>query len=132
MKDSNYSFFGPDMIANGMANRNNPIKAFDWDKAANFIKQYLVEHPDLTAEAGLENDWAYTGGVIFENGKPTNENYTYLSSTWAIPTLILSWDGDEQISLDCYGPESERFNSDTKWDDLSLSILGIQIQNLLA
>lgn len=100
-------------------------KAFDWDKAAQIIKNHLREHPDLIAEAGLRGDWDYTAGIIFENGKPTKEHYTYLSSNWAAPTLILSWDGDEQEELECSIEANERFDSDTKWDEISLAIIGI-------
>lgn len=105
---------------------SNPQKAFDWDKAAEIIKDRLKTHPDLIAEAGLRGDWKYTGGEIFRDGKPTNEDYTYLSSNWAIPTLILSWDGYEQEEIDCSIIDS-RFGSGSKWDNKSLKILGISI-----
>ena len=98
-------------------------KAFDWDKAAQLIKEAFKSHSDLVAEAGLQLDWAHTGGIIFENSEPTSENYTYLSSNWATPTLILSWDGEEQQEIDCYCEQSERFNSGSKWDEKSLSIV---------
>lgn len=107
--------------------RGAKLKAFDWDKAAQLIKEKLKEHPDLSAEAGLQGDWGYTGGVIFENGKPTNDNYTYLSSNWAAPTLILSWDGEEQEEVECSIERNERFDSYTKWDKDSLAILGIEL-----
>jgi hypothetical protein len=105
--------------------KGNTQMAFDWDKAAEIIKEKLKLHPDLKAEAGLQGDWAYTGGTIFENGKPTNDEYTFLSSNWAKPTLILEWDGEEQEEIECLTDDNERFNSDTKWDDKSLAILGI-------
>lgn len=80
MKQSNLSFADGFLgIQAGVArSRGAKLKAFDWDKAAQLIKGKLKEHPDLSAEAGLQGDWDYTGGVIFENGKPTNDNYTYL------------------------------------------------------
>ena len=102
-------------------------KAFDWDKAAKLIKEHLKDHKDLVAEAGLQLDWSCTGGVIFEDGEPTNESYTYLSSNWAIPTLILEWDGVEQLEVHCYVDQSDRVNSDTKWDSESLKTLGIDL-----
>ena len=43
--------------ANGM-----PQMKFDWDKAAEIIKERFSNHPDLIAEAGLQGDWNYTGG----------------------------------------------------------------------
>ena len=101
--------------------------SFDWDKAASIIKEKFATHSDLEAEAGLQGDWDYTGGVIFENGKPTNDHYTYLSSNWAKPTLILSWDDEEQEELECWTEYSERFTPQTKWDESSLAILGINL-----
>ena len=103
------------------------IKAFDWDKAAKIIKQQFEKHSDLIAEAGLQGDWQYTGGVIFENGKPTNDNHTYLASNWAAPTLIISWNGEEQLEIECSIELNERFDAETKWDEKSLEILGIDI-----
>lgn len=103
---------------------SNPHRAFDWDKAAEIIKERLKEHPHLVAEAGLQGDWSYTGGTIFQNGFPTNDRYTYLSSNWATPTLILSWDGEEQEEHECWSYNSEsRFNEGSKWDETSLQIL---------
>ena len=100
--------------------------AFDWDKAAKIIKEKFETHKDLVAEAGLEGDWNYTGGYIFEDGKPTSENYTYLKSNWAVPTLILTCDGDSE-EIECWIEGNDRFTSDTKWDDISLKILGIPL-----
>jgi len=108
--------------------KGNPMKAFDWDKAAEIIKDKLKIHPNLSAEAGLQGDWNYTGGEIFVDGKPTNEEYTYLSSNWATPTLILSWGGCEQEEIECFAIDS-RFDEDSKWDEDSLKILGINPTN---
>lgn len=129
MKQSNLSFADGFLGIESQAARQRGAiqKAFDWDKAAVIIKENLTLHPNLKAEAGLQGDWTYTGGVIFEDGKPTNDDYTYLSSNWATPTLILSWDGEEQIEVDCQTDNDERFKEDSKWDEQSLSILGINI-----
>ena len=129
MKESNLSFADGflGMQVDVARARGAKHKAFDWDKAAQIIKERFAQHPDLSAEAGLQGDWNYTGGVIFENGKPTKENYTYLSSNWAAPTLILSWDGDEQEEIECSVESNDRFDSDTKWDETSLAILGINL-----
>lgn len=99
--------------------KGNPMLAFDWDKAAQIIKDNLKEHPDLIAEAG---------GEIFRNGKATNNPYTYLASNWAKPTLILSWDGEEQKEIECSTLENERFSSGSKWDMPSLEILGCELE----
>lgn len=125
MKESNYSFFGADILAKGYVNKNNPVKAFDWDKAATKIKELLPSYPNLVAEAGLQGDWEYTGGIIFQDGSPNSESYTYLSSTWAIPTLIITVDDEELFEMPCYTNQSKRFNSGSKWDETSLKILGV-------
>lgn len=129
MKESNLSFAEGFLgtQAKEATKQGKTQKAFDWNKAAKIIKQYLVNYPDLIAEAGLQGDWDYTGGIIFENGKPTNDYYTYLASNWAKPTLIISWDNEEQIEEDCWVELSETRNSDTKWDNESLEILGISL-----
>jgi len=109
---------------------DNPQMKFDWDKAALIIKEKCLEHKNLIAEAGLQGDWDHTGGIIFEENKPTNDEYTYLSSNWATPTLILSYnDGnDEQEEIECYTTdEDSRFDSDSKWDETSLELLGISL-----
>lgn len=107
---------------------SNPFKAFDWDKAAEIIRESFKLHPDLVAEAGLQADWDYTAGIIFENSKPNNDIYTYLQSNWATPTLILSYNGEEQEEIPCYieGLDT-RFDSGSKWDEESLKILGIEL-----
>ncbi|HEY5587570.1 MAG TPA: hypothetical protein VIK86_01290 [Candidatus Paceibacterota bacterium] len=130
MKKSNLSFadgFNPNGQGQINLKLGKPNMAFDWDKAAEIIKENFKLHKDLVAEAGLQGDWAYTGGIIFEDGKPTNDSYTYLSSNWAIPTLILSFDDEEQEEINCSVIKNERFDNDIKWDNISLSILGIQL-----
>lgn len=115
MGNSNYGFFDLTAITYGQVNRGKEMKVFDWDKAAKLIR----ERKPKIAEAGLENDWAYTGGVIFEDGKPVTDSNTFLSSTWATP--ILELDGEE---IECYVMESKTtFNEDTKWPDSALKIL---------
>lgn len=77
--------------------------------------------------AGLNGDWNYTAGIIFTDGKPTNNDYTYLSSNWATPMLALSYNGLEE-EIECWSKEEEtRFNSDSKWDENSLKVLGIDL-----
>lgn len=125
MKKSELSFLGADVIAKQTAipeELKNKFKYFDWNKAAEIIKERLKTSPNLVAEAGLQGDWNYTGGVIFEDGKPTNDSYTYLCSNWAIPTLEI--DGED---MDCYTTEDDKYDSDSKWDDESLAILGISL-----
>tara|TARA_R110002153_G_C13141927_1_gene481046 strand:- start:264 stop:659 length:396 start_codon:yes stop_codon:yes gene_type:complete len=130
MKTSNLSFAEGFLGTQAQVakKQGKSMMTFDWDKASEIIKTRVKEHKDLTAEAGLEGDWDYTGGEIFADGKPTNDDYTYLSSNWATPTLILSWDGTEQEEIECFTNETERLKSYSKWDDESLKILGIELE----
>ena len=103
-------------FALGKMNRGKEQKVFDWDRAAEIIKNLECEN----ASAGLQSDWEYTGGEIFTDGKPNLDDYTFLASTWATPELEI--DG---IVYECYKMQSEvpKWNSDTKWPESALNIL---------
>ena len=108
-------------FARGEASRGNPLKVFDWNKAAELIK----ERNPQQASAGLAGDWGYTGGEIYSDGKPipSEDTYTYLASTWATPELDM--DGDV---VDCYimqdaVPEGWGGYSDVYWPKSALEIL---------
>lgn len=102
-------------FAMGEANRGKELMVFDWDKAALLIKQ---RNP-VFVEAGLEGDLEWTGGTIHKNGEIVEDSYTYLSSTWATPIIII--DGEE---IDCYIMESKTsWNESTKWPESSRKIL---------
>ncbi len=103
-------------FAMGEANRNEPVKVFDWDKAARLIK----ERQPTEASAGLSGDWEYTGGSIYSGGKPDLESYTYLASTWATPELDL--DGEV---IDCWvwAKDMPDWDSKTKWPASALELL---------
>lgn len=103
-------------FAIGAANRGKPIKVFDWIKAAKLIK----ESGETKASAGLSEDWEYTGDVIFEDGKPNLDGYTYLASTWATPVLVI---GDELIDCWIYKKDSPFWDANTKWPQEALDIL---------
>jgi hypothetical protein len=97
----------------GEANRNKPLRVFDWDKAARIIAE---RNPEI-AIAGLLYDEEWTAGVIWRDGKPYKDDYTYLASVWAEPTLYI--DGEE-IECWCY---TDEWNSDTKWPKSALEII---------
>jgi len=128
MKQSNYSFIDGLLIDNAKISKakGNVHNAFDWDKAAAIIREKVKVHPDLRAEAGLQGDWEYTGGIIFEDGKPVIDGGTYLQSNWATPTMILSWDDEEQEEIPCFTEGNARFNESTTWDEISLAILSAE------
>lgn len=96
----------------GEANRGREPMVFDWDRAAEIIK----ERGAIKASAGLSEDWEWTGGTILENGVPVpaDETYTYLSSTWATPELCV--DGE---TMECYKMQSDMpgWDSSTYWPD---------------
>ena len=102
----------------GQANRGKEPKVFDWEKAAKLIKELGASE----AEAGLSGDWEYTGGCIFQDGKPVprDETYVYLASTWATPEIEI--DG---VVMDCFRMASETpgWDSDTYWPPEALAIL---------
>ena len=102
----------------GEANRGEEMKVFDWDRAAQIIK----DRKPMSAGAGLAGDWEWTGGDIYADGKPIprDQTYTYLASTWATPEL----DIDGEI-IDCFRMESEvpGWDSGTYWPESALAIL---------
>jgi hypothetical protein len=105
-------------IAMGRANRHRELMVFDWDKAA----QIMRERGAKNASAGLSGDWGHTGGPILSDGKPVtkDDTYTYLASTWA--TSEPEIDGD---ITDCYRMQSATpgWDSDTYWPDSALAIV---------
>lgn len=103
-------------FAMGQANRHRELMVFNWDKAAEIIR----ERKPALARAGLCGDWGYTGGTIYEDGDPVKDSDTFLASTWATPELEI--DGE---TIDCYRMKSEtpNWDSDTKWPESALAIL---------
>ena len=103
-------------FANGEANRDKEPMVFDWDKAAQLIKDSGMKD----ASAGLRSDWGYTGGEIFTDGKPNTDDYTFLASTWATPEI----DIDGEITA-CFKMKSETpgWDSSTKWPESALKII---------
>lgn len=106
-------------LLNGLSRQHDMsnLKVFDWNKAARYIKENNIKR----ASAGLDGDWDCTSGVIFEDGEIVTNDYTYLASTWVIPTLEA--DGKE---IPCYltvEENTENWNSHTKWPDSSKQIL---------
>lgn len=101
---------------NGQASKDKDLMVFDWDKAAQIIR----ERGATNAGAGLAGDWEWTGGDILTGGEPNLDSYTYLASTWAVPELEI---GDEVI--DCFRMQSETpgWDSETKWPESALKIL---------
>lgn len=96
----------------------NPTKVFDWDKAAQIIGD---KNPEI-ASAGLSGDWKWTGGPIFKDGAPVDQDdtYTFLSSIWATPEL--DCDGDV-VPCWRYEDDTPGWDSGTYWPESALAIL---------
>lgn len=103
-------------FAMGEATKNQEPMVFDWEKAAQIIKEWKPRY----AAAGLRGDWEYTGGCIYDEGKPVENSYTYLASTWAVPELHI----DDEV-IPCYRMKSETpgWDADTKWPAIALAVL---------
>jgi hypothetical protein len=102
-------------FAMGNASRGKEAMVFDWDKAAQMILEMKADE----ARAGLSGDWEWTGGYIYEDGKPDFDGYTFLASTWATPEIEI--DGEV---YDCYKMKSEtEWRADTKWPESAIDIL---------
>ena len=112
-----FDFTNEEILLRGMMNRGNEMKVFDWDRAAQLIK----DRKPKEAIAGLSEDWFWTAGTIFFDGKPVIHGGTYLASTWATPVLVLD-DGEE---IPCWRMQSEtpEWDADTKWPESARSIL---------
>ena len=102
--------------AKGRANRGKELRVFDWNKAAQLIK----ERQPKRASAGLKHDWEFTGGEIYCDGKIREAGYTYLASNWATPEL----DMDGEL-VSCYKMQSQTPNWDanTTWPQSAKDIL---------
>lgn len=100
----------------GELNRDKELMIFDWDKAARIIKERKLE----VARAGLRGDWEYTGGTIYQDGKPCKNGGTYLASTWAVPELAINED-----VIPCYRMQHEvpEWGAKTCWPKSALDIL---------
>lgn len=93
--------------------KGNKSRIFDWAKCV----EILLEQKPEKASAGLQNDLAWTGGVIFECGETITDNYTLLQSTWATPILVNEDTGEE---IECWRyvkDEGETEDAKTQWPD---------------
>ena len=121
MREQKYGFLDDTALTKRDTANRDILNVFDWEKAAKLIRD---RKPKLV-EAGLEDDWDYTGGKIYENGDivPKDKTYTYLASVWCIPKIIID---DEE--LDCFvvlESENSKWNSGTYWPEEALEILRV-------
>jgi hypothetical protein len=102
--------------ANALANKGAPFMVFDWDKAAALIRDRKPQE----ASAGLASDWENTGGMIWRDGKPVIDQYTYLASNWATPELDMDGEVTECFRLK---QETPGWDAHTKWPESALRVL---------
>ncbi len=111
-------------FAMGEANRGKEQKVFDWDKAAEIIR----DKKPVMAIAGLKEDMEWTSGKIYQDGEPVITDYTYLASTWATPVIIaMETESTEDFEvIPCYrmAHEVPHWGAETKWPTSAMDILG--------
>ncbi len=91
-------------------------KVFDWEKAAALIR----DRKPFCAEAGLLEDWEWTGDVIYQDGRVVYDDNTYLASIWATPVLRIS---NEMLECWRYKEDTPGWDASTKWPASALAIL---------
>lgn len=74
------------------------MKKFDYDKA-----RKICENEDVVyAEGGLRQDWNWTAGTIYENGKFDENGVGYDHSIWATPVIKYTTIDGQTYVLDCF------------------------------
>jgi len=101
--------------ARGQATKDSRSRVFDWVGAA---KRVVAEKP-ANVGAGLGLDWSFTGGTIYADGEPVLDEYTYLSSNWAIPEI----DCDGDVEPCWVWQDTVEWDADTTWPPEALAIL---------
>ncbi len=102
----------------GEANRHREMMIFDWDRAAEIIR----DSREMEASAGLSGDWEYTGGTILREGVPLapEETYVFLGSTWAQPQLLV---GGKLVECWRLQGETPEWDEHTYWPESAKQIL---------
>lgn len=75
----------------------NTMRYMDWNKAL----EICASHPNAAIEAGLAEDWLWTGGLVYQDGVFCHE-YVFTSSYWATPVLYV--DGEV---IECWTYEKQ-------------------------
>ena len=93
---------------------------FDWDKAATIIRERGLKNVD----AGLAEDWFWTGDSILKDGKPNFDSRAYLASFWATPVMRYYLGDGEAVEIECWIDSSKtEWNEKTIFPDSALKIL---------
>lgn len=99
-------FFGGMFTGAAKPTAPGGVKYMDWEKA----EKICLEHPYSVVYAGLAEDWGWTSGKIYENGKWYDGGTLYDRSKWATP--ILDVDGEE---IECFTHEEHERTGIPKW-----------------
>ena len=113
MVRKNTDFIGGMFSGARKAQASSVLHYFDFDKALEIIKE---KKPD-SVEAGLAQDWSHTSGYIMKDGKLTNDDYTYLHSRWATPSMTLIYTSGHEEEIDCFRTikDDEEIEIQQKW-----------------
>lgn len=74
------------------------MKRFDYEKARNICERKDV----IAAYGGLLEDWGWTSGQIYENGKYTPDEIMWDNSIWATPVIKYVTKNGKDYQEDCY------------------------------
>lgn len=90
---------------------------FDWVKAAQMIKALNANE----ASAGLDGNWEWTAGCIYQDGRPVLNATPFLASAFLTPKLLIAGELHE-----CFVMEDDRpdWNEHTVWPPEALSEIG--------
>ena len=108
------------LMAIAQASRGQEPKVFDWDLAAKLIR----ETGATIAEAGLTEDWFWTGGTIFDGAPVSGDFGPYLASTWATPVIrLIRQDGFDE--RECWRMKSATpgWDANTRWPASAIAAL---------
>ncbi|MBO7449766.1 MAG: hypothetical protein J6U54_05295 [Clostridiales bacterium] len=108
----------------------NKLKVFDWDMLANRIKDRIDEIDCVSAYLEADREW--TGGYIFNNGKPCTDYNTYLASVWATPCFEITYKNGIEETVDCwqYEEDTPGWGANTLWPKSALDILGMTSEDI--
>ena len=71
-------------------------KQLDWDHAKRICEKY----PGCRISAGLDEDWFWTCGEIFDGEKYIKDEHPYVASIWATPVVKVQLPG-KTLTLEC-------------------------------
>jgi hypothetical protein len=101
-----------------VASQDQPVKVFDWEKAARII----AKKKPASADAGLAGDWDWTAGTVYRNGEPVLDSCCFTYSTWATPSLQLD-DSLKKIPCWRWSGRGEIDSETSVWPSGALSVL---------